>query len=71
MGKLVDMLHKIRELNDVDLFNRFKHIVRAQAVREYLASKEDKNLSLEVKLSGEEILKRMADRDSHPIKIKE
>lgn len=69
MGKLIIMLKKIRDMNDNDLFERFIHIVRAQAVREYLGTKEDKTLKLEITLSKEEIYKRMAIRDTKVIKI--
>lgn len=71
MGKLIKVLHKIREMDDTDLLNRFQHIVRAQAVKEYLGTQEDKALSLEVRLAAEEISKRMAARDLHIVKIVE
>ena len=60
MGKVIKLLEKIREMKNVDLFNRYKHIVRAQAVREYLGTKEDISLTVEVNLTGDEILGRMA-----------
>lgn len=60
MGKVTDMLVKIRAMTAQQLFDRHMHIVRAQAVREYIASKEDKDLTLEVRLTGEEIVRRMA-----------
>lgn len=69
MGKLLKVLHKIMGMNDSDLFDRFKHIVKAQAIHEYLGVKEDKKLSLEISLAAEEIQKRMAARDAHVIRI--
>ena len=69
MGKVVKMLEKIQGASHVELLNRFKHIVRAQAVREYLAAKEDLDLKLEVNLTEEEIIKRMSVGHSYPIPI--
>ena len=60
MGKITKMLKEVREMDNEKLFSRFKHIVRAQAVRDYLGTKEDINLTLEVKYAGEEILQRMS-----------
>lgn len=71
MGKVIIMVKNIRAMSDDDLFSRFKHIVRAQAVLEYLGKKVEVALSLEVRLAGEEIKKRMADRDLHVVKIKQ
>lgn len=62
MGKVITILAKVRAMNSNELFERFNHITRAQAIREYLAAKEDIDLRLEVRLAGEEIVKRMAFR---------
>jgi len=60
MGKLVKMLEKIRSMTNMELHERYVHIVKAQALKEYLGAKEDMQLTLEVRLSGEEIMRRMA-----------
>ena len=60
MGKVIEMVRKLRRMGHAELINRFKHIARAQAVREYLAAKEDKDLSLEVNLASEEVISRMS-----------
>ena len=59
MGKVTEILEKIEGMNHKDLISRFKHIVRAQGVREYLGLKEDLNLTVEINLIGEEVLQRM------------
>lgn len=59
MGKVIAILHKIQKTQDTDLLNRFEHIVIAKAVRDYIDEKEDKDLTMEIRLSKEEILKRM------------
>lgn len=64
MGKVTEILEKIRKMGNGELFDRFKHLARAQALREYLNSKNDPSLTIEVNLSGEEILKRMASSHS-------
>lgn len=70
MGKVTKMVGKIREMNNSDLLDRFKHVVRAQAVREYIAAKEDLALTLEVNLESEEIYKRMvANNKNHENKF--
>lgn len=58
MGRVITLLKKIRQLNDKDLLDRFVHIVRAQAVREYAAMPREEDLLLEIRLINEEILKR-------------
>ena len=63
MGKVIEILHVIRGMSDLELFNRFDHITCAKAIRDYLGEREDKKLTLEVHLAREEILKRMAERD--------
>jgi hypothetical protein len=65
MGKVTKMLEKIRGMSHSELFARFKHIARAQAVREYLATKEDPDLTIEVNLTGEEIVNRMHSGHSY------
>lgn len=60
MGKITKLIEKIREMTTQQLFDRHKHIVRAQAVREYIGAKEDMDLTIEVNLTGEEIVRRMA-----------
>ena len=69
MGALIELLHKIQQMDDVALFERFEHITRAQAIREYMDAKKDVCLDSEVRLAREEILKRMTVRESHGIKI--
>ena len=59
MGKLLLMLEKIRKLDDSGLLDRLEHLIRAQAVREYLAMPTDEQLILEIRLSKEEMLKRL------------
>ena len=66
MGRVIAILHKIRDMSDEDLLNRFEHILIAKGIRDYLAEKEDKDLSLEVRLAKEEILKRMFTVDKQP-----
>lgn len=60
MGRLIDLITKIRALDNTQLLERFKHIVQAQSVRDYLATKEDHALTVEVRLTGEEIINRMS-----------
>lgn len=60
MGKITKILEKIRGMKTQELFDRHKQIVRAQAVREYIGSKKILALSIEVNLTGEEIVRRMA-----------
>jgi hypothetical protein len=62
MGKVLKMLNKIRNMNDIDLLDRFEHLVGAKAVRDYLAMKEDIDLTLEIRLSKEELNKRIPSR---------
>jgi hypothetical protein len=62
MGKVIELLDKIKEMKHAELLNRYKQIVRAQAVREYLGTKEDIDLTIEVNLSGEEIVRRMSQK---------
>ena len=60
MGKVISLIKKLREMNNHHLVERFKQISRAQAVREYLAAKEDVALTMEVKLAMEEVISRMS-----------
>ena len=60
MGKFIEMLAGLRGMSHMELLARYKHIVRAQAIREYLAAKADKMLDLEVNLASEEIVSRMS-----------
>ena len=60
MGKVTDILHRIQAMDDLDLFERFNHITRAQAIREYTLMCNDKMLDVEVRLAGEEVIKRMS-----------
>lgn len=70
MGKVIKMLRKIRELDNTKMLARFEHIVAARAIREYMGTKEDVALSLEVKYLEEEILNRMSMRGfSLPVQI--
>jgi hypothetical protein len=62
MGRVTDILRKLRDMSHMDLFNRFKQIARAQAVHEYIGDKEDIDLNIEVNLAGEELLKRMSSQ---------
>jgi hypothetical protein len=59
MGKVTLQLAKIRETSNFELMKRFKHIVGAQAIREYIAAKPDLTLKMEVRLMTEEIDRRM------------
>jgi len=67
MGKVIEILRKIRDMKHVQLIERFKHVVRAQAIREYIGVREDLNLTLEVNLIGEEIIHRMSMGRSYVI----
>ena len=69
MGKVTEILHEIRSMDDIILFDRFDHLTRAQAIREYLDSKPERALNMELSLSREEILRRMADRDCKIVKL--
>lgn len=60
MGRVLQIVRELREMGHTELVNRFRQITRAQAVREYLAAKEDKNLTIEVNLTTEEIVNRMS-----------
>ena len=64
MGTVTETLHKIREMDDISLLERFNHLTRAQALKEYLDSQPERKLDIEIRLAREEILKRMADRES-------
>lgn len=59
MGAVTKVLHLLQKMSDIDLLNRYTHIIMAQAVREYLGSKEDRNLTIEIRLAHDEIVKRM------------
>lgn len=59
MGKVLKKLAKIKQTSTFDLMQRFKHIVGAKALREYLASKTDVNLNIEIRLTEEELLRRI------------
>jgi hypothetical protein len=61
MGKVISLIKKLREMSNHHLLARFKQIARAQAVREYLAAKEDTMLTMEVNLASEEIISRMSN----------
>ena len=60
MGKVISIIKNLREMGNHHLLERFKKIARAQAVREYLAAREDVVLNLEVNLVSEEIIDRMS-----------
>lgn len=64
MEAVTEILHKIRKMDDVSLLERFNHLTRVQAIKEYLADKIDNKLNVEVRLSREEVLKRMSERES-------
>ena len=64
MGTVTETLHKIRKMDDISLLERFNHLTRVQALKEYLDSQPEKKLNIEIRLAREEILKRMADRES-------
>lgn len=59
MGKVIKKLSEIRATPTHDLMVRFKHIVGAKAIREYLAAKVEPDLSIEVRLTEEELLRRI------------
>ena len=56
MGQLTELLEKIRSMKPVDLVSRFKHLVAARGIREYLDAKPDINLNNEIRLIEEEII---------------
>jgi len=58
LGKVTKLLKKMREKDTRTLMKRFKHILRAQAIREYMAAKPDEDLNMEVRLTEEELLRR-------------
>ena len=60
MGKVISLVKKLRVMSNHHLVERFKQISRAQAIREYLAAKEDVALTMEVRLAMEEIISRMS-----------
>ena len=62
MGKVTDLLAKIREEENIPLMNRFKQILIAQAIREYIAAKPDPDLNIEVRLTEEEIINRILSK---------
>ena len=64
MGTVTETLHKIRKMDDISLLERSNHLTRVQALKEYLDSQPEKKLNIEIRLAREEILKRMADRES-------
>lgn len=59
-GAVCQLANKIKDMSNRELFDRFNHITRAQAIREYLATKEDLILKIEVNLAGQEIYERMS-----------
>ena len=63
MGTIIELSHKIKNMDDDSLLERFNHLTRAQAIKEYLATEPEKKLDVEIYLAREEILKRMADRE--------
>lgn len=62
MGKVTDLIAKIRAEENMPLINRFKQILIAQALRNYLASKPDSDLDIEVRLTEEEIMNRILSK---------
>lgn len=66
MGKVTDMVNKLRAMGHTELLDRFRHVASALAIRDYIAAKSDLLLSMEVKLSAEEIIHRMATKRPSP-----
>lgn len=60
MGRVLQIVKELRAMGHTELVSRFRQIARAQAIREYLAAKEDKKLTIEVNLAAEEIVNRMS-----------
>ena len=64
MGKVTELLAKVREMSDTLLVQRFKHISNIQAIKLYLASKPDKILDMEVRFCEEEIIRRLSEKNA-------
>lgn len=74
MGKVLRKIEEIRSKPTYELLKRFMHIVGAKAIREYLASKPDQQLNVEVRLTEEELMQRIPsvrpnDKKQKPAKI--
>lgn len=59
MGKVLKKLSEIRATPTYELMARFKHLIGAKAIREYLAAKVPQDLSIEIRLTEEEVLRRV------------
>lgn len=70
MGKVLKKLSEIRKKPILELMARFKHIVGAKAVREYIASKPDPMLDIEIRLTEEELVSRATAKKRNVIKIR-
>lgn len=66
-GKVTTLLAKIRQQKTPTLLARFKHILCAQAIRKYIAAKPDSWLDVEVRITEEELTKRL--KPSSPEKV--
>ena len=68
-GKITRLLSKIRKQNTFELIERFKHLAGVQAIKSYIAAKPDTDLDIEVRLTGEELLKRLKKKSPSIIKV--
>jgi hypothetical protein len=62
MGKITDLITKIRERDNASLMDRFKQVLTAQAIRAYISSKPNPDLDIEVRLTEEEIMNRILSK---------
>jgi len=60
MGKVTQKISEIRARTNLELVERFVHIVGARAIREYIAARPDKILNIEVRLTEEEFVRRLS-----------
>ena len=56
------IIKKIRSLSSTALLKRYKQVYRAQSIRDYLSTKPEKHLNVELNLIEEEIEKRMSKK---------
>jgi hypothetical protein len=65
MGKVLKIIEKVKKMTHLQLLERYEHIVKAEAARDYAGMKKDIELGIEIRITGEEIMKRLLS--SHPI----
>lgn len=68
MGKVLKKISEIRAMPTYELLKRFVHIVGAKAIREYLASRPDQQLNVEVRLTEEELIRRIPSQPTKKVK---